>query len=187
MKTYGFIHAEDFFKYYRHQPDALVDYMIEEYFLALGQENMTSKFFHLFSIIEFVEKQYIDLAGASRLLSDEEIDHVMQGINDYTDFPKEKGNRILSSLKNSLANMTDLGRGAKLVNILRAMGIEKIENCGTVFAINKETIQPLIELRNTYYHGGHGQKVISMNEAVTRLMYLCERVIKYAISSNGID
>lgn len=180
-KIFGFIHAEDFMKYYRHNDDASVEYMLEEYFLALGQENMTSKFFHLFSIIEFIEKQYIELSGASRLLSDEEIGFVMQGIKEYTDFPKEKGNKVISSLKNKLTDMTDLGRGTKLVNILHAMGIDRIENCGSVFEVNKEMVQQIIDLRNTYYHGGHGQKAISVNEAVTRLMYLCEYIIRYSL------
>ena len=181
-KMYGFIRREDFFKYLRRDLDASADYMMEEYFWALGQENMTSKFFHLFSIIEFVEKQYTNLSGASRFLSDEEIDNVIKGVNEHTDFSKEKEKRVISSLKNRLADMTDLGRGSKLINILHAMGIQRIENCGTVFEISRETIQPIIDLRNTYYHGGHGQKTISVSEAVTRLMYICERVIWYAIS-----
>ena len=58
--------------------DTDLNYMLDEFYLALGQENRYSKFFHLFSIIEFIEKRYEDNNGASKLFDSEEIDVIVR-------------------------------------------------------------------------------------------------------------
>ena len=40
--------------------DDAVEFLINEYHSALGSEKVKSKFFHLFAMIEFVEKEYAD-------------------------------------------------------------------------------------------------------------------------------
>lgn len=48
--------------------DAGFDFVCNEYYTALGSENVKSKFFHLFSIIEFCEREYKSYNNAKELL-----------------------------------------------------------------------------------------------------------------------
>ena len=95
-KIYGKVPTNDFLLYVECD-DTDLNYMLDEFYLALGQENGYSKFFHLFSIIEFVEKR----------------------------------DRVCGALKQTLGNLTDIGRKEKLVHILHQMGIRDIKNCGS--------------------------------------------------------
>ena len=95
-KIYGKMPTNDFLLYVECD-DTDLNYMLDEFYLALGQENRYSKFFHLFSIIEFVEKR----------------------------------DRVCGTLKQTLGNLTDIGRKEKLVHILHQMGIRDIKNCGS--------------------------------------------------------
>ena len=155
--------------------------MLDEFYLALGQENRYSKFFHLFSIIEFIEKRYEDDNGASKLFDSEKIDVIVKAALDSPVLvDKEKRDRVRGALKQILGNLTDIGRKEKLVHILHEMGIYKIENCGTEFEIDSKTIGQIINLRNKCYHADRknkGETKIDVDLAVTQLMYICERVI----------
>lgn len=156
-------------------------FMLDEFYLALGQENRYSKFFHLFSIIEFIEKRYEDNNGASKLFDSEEIEVIVKAALDSPVLvDKEKRDRVRGALKQILGNLTDIGRKEKLVHILHEMGIYKIENCGTEFEIDSKTIGQIINLRNKCYHADRKNKEetkIDIDLAVTQLMYICERVI----------
>ena len=44
---------------------------MNEYYIALGQEDAKSKFFHLFSIIEYIEHRYEQYNGAIPLYPEE--------------------------------------------------------------------------------------------------------------------
>lgn len=93
---------------------------------------------------------------------------------------REKRNRVCSALKQTLGNLTDIGRKEKLVHILHQMGIREIKNCGTEFEIDDKTIGKLISLRNKCYHGDRKKadhSYMNIDLAVTQLMYLCEQII----------
>ena len=144
-KIYGKMPTNDFLLYVECD-DTDLNYMLDEFYLALGQENRYSKFFHLFSIIEFVEKR----------------------------------DRVCGALKQTLGNLTDIGRKEKLVHILHQMGIREIKDCGTEFVVDNKTIGQLISLRNKCYHGDRknaDQPYMDIDLAVTQLMYLCEQII----------
>ena len=179
-KIYGRMPTDDFLLYVE-CADTDMNYMLDEFYLALGQENRYSKFFHLFSIIEFVEKRYEDINGANKLLSSEEIDAITNAALDSQILAnKEKRDRVRGALKQVLGNLTDIGRKEKLVHILHEMGIDKIENCGTEFDIDDRLIGQMVSLRNKCYHGDRknaDQPYMDIDLAVTRLMYICERVI----------
>lgn len=179
-KIYGKMPMDDFLLYVDCS-DTDLNYMLDEFYLALGQENRYSKFFHLFSIIEFIEKRYEDNNGASKLFDSEEIDVIVKAALDSPVLvDKEKRDRVRGALKQILGNLTDIGRKEKLVHILHEMGIYKIENCGTEFEIDSKTIGQIINLRNKCYHEDRKNKEetkIDIDLAVTQLMYICEWVI----------
>lgn len=180
IKIYGKMPVDDFLLY-TECTDADLNFMLDEFYLALGQENSYSKFFHLFSIIEFVEKRYADRNGAQKLLALEETESILNAVSACVLLDeKEKRDRVHGALKQALVNLTDIGRKEKLVHILHQMGVFKVENCGTEFEIDSKTIGQIINLRNKCYHGDrkkNKQTYIDVDLAVTRLMYICEKII----------
>lgn len=179
-KIYGRMPTDDFLLYVECD-DTDLNYMLDEFYLALGQENRYSKFFHLFSIIEFVEKRYEESNGANKLLAPEEIEAITKAVMNCSMMAdKEKRDRVCGALKQTLGNLTDIGRKEKLVHILHQMGIREIMDCGTEFVVDNKTIGQLISLRNKCYHGDRknaDQPYMNIDLAVTQLMYICERII----------
>lgn len=179
-KIYGKMPTNDFLLYLECD-DTDLNYMLDEFYLALGQENRYSKFFHLFSIIEFVEKRYEESNGANKLLAPEEIEAITKAVMNCSMMAdKEKRDRVCGALKQTLGNLTDIGRKEKLVHILHQMGIREIMDCGTEFVVDNKTIGQLISLRNKCYHGDRknaDQPYMNIDLAVTQLMYICERII----------
>ena len=179
-KIYGRMPTDDFLLYVECD-DTDLNYMLDEFYLALGQENRYSKFFHLFSIIEFVEKRYEESNGANKLLAPEEIEAIAKAVMNCSMMAdKEKRDRVCGALKQTLGNLTDIGRKEKLVHILHQMEIREIKDCGTEFVVDNKTIGQLISLRNKCYHGDRknaDQPYMDIDLAVTQLMYLCEQII----------
>ena len=151
-KIYGRMPTDDFLLYVECD-DTDLNYMLDEFYLALGQENRYSK------LIEAITKAVMDIS---------------------TMVDREKRNRVCGALKQTLGNLMDIGRKEKLVHILHQMGIREIKNCGTEFEIDDKTIGKLISLRNKCYHGDRKKadhSYINIDLAVTQLMYLCEQII----------
>ena len=151
-KIYGRMPTDDFLLYVECD-DTDLNYMLDEFYLALGQENRYSK------LIEAITKAVMDIS---------------------TMVDREKRNRVCGALKQTLGNLTDIGRTEKLVHILHQMRIREIKNCGTEFEIDDKTIGQLISLRNKCYHGDRKKadhSYINIDLAVTQLMYLCEQII----------
>lgn len=69
--------------------DEKLDYMLEEYYVALGVEMITSKFYHLFTIVELIEQEYIGLSNSYHLFSKEEINQVMERIENSVEDLKQ--------------------------------------------------------------------------------------------------
>lgn len=113
-----------------------VEFLMNEYHSALGTENIKSKFFHLFVIIEFCEKEYEKHNGSSRLLSDEEVDMVIVGMEKKIDVKNQE--KIIPMLKSDLIKVNDISRIEKLENILKWMGIEEYKQFGSNKAIDKK-------------------------------------------------
>ena len=182
---YGYLDKNEFLSLLNLEIDEKLKFLIEEYFIALGSENMNSKFFHLFAIIEFIEKEYAGLAGANKLLSVENVNEVLQEIKGKLHSEADKSKQILSTLKGNLSRMTDIGRAQKLANILNRLKICNLQECGNEVAIDKGSMQKLIDLRNHYFHGDSGkenEKLLKIDIAVAELMEICLRVIQYKIS-----
>ena len=176
------LHPEEFLKYYEIDMDADMDFVMEEFYVALGKEAMKSKFFHLFTIIEFVEKQYVDLAKAELLLNDGEILSILKAMDELQDVNSAVKSRVIDSVKGNLSRMTDIGRAQKLANILNGMGINEIKVGAETVCVDKNMVQALIDLRNRSYHGGvahEGKKYIPIEKAVVQLMEICQNIILY--------
>lgn len=189
LKIYGRMPVEDFLDY-TDCTNTDINYMLDEFYLALGQENKYSKFFHLFSIIEFVEKRYKNLNGANKLVEPDKADEVMKKVLEILNIEdSKKRESVKSSFKQKLCELTDIGRNDKIVNILHEMGIDKISNCGTEFEIDAGLVGGITRLRNKCYHGDynkHEKSGADIDLAVTRLMYICERIILHNFKNDRL-
>lgn len=131
------------------------NFLLNEFYTALGEEKPKSKFFHLFSMIEFCEREYANYNGAERLLTDEEIRELGQKLKDELK-DKHSGealNNIVSRVQKTLTDSTNIGRIDKLQNILIAMGITQYKDGIKMTAIDKKLLKHITTLRNKSFHG----------------------------------
>lgn len=159
-----------------------------EYYLALETENIKSKFFYLFSIIEFCEKEYEDYNGSSRILSDDEVDTFIARARGLID--AENWDQVKSFLKGKLIKIYDIGRVRKLENILRWMGIEKYKYFGADNAVNKELLSSIIKLRNKSFHGTKEKSEDVEGKyanAVEELLYIDEKILDFVMKDSYQD
>ena len=168
--------------------DDVVEFLMNEYHSALGTENIKSKFFHLFAIIEFCEKEYEEHNGSSRIFSDEEVDMVIAEMEKQIEAKNQKS--IISIIKNDLLRANDIGRVGKLENILKWMGIEEYKQFGFNKAIDKELLTDIIKLRNESFHGTK-EKAEDVEkkyaDAVEILLYIDEKILDFLMKSSYQD
>lgn len=183
--TKEIITAEDFLTYNEivneKGANPYLNFVLEEYYSALGTEIMESKFFHLFTIIELVEKKYEDLAQAHKVLQENEINEIIAVVKSKL-CENEKKEAIVSSIKERIGRITDIGRAQKLANILTHMNLNQIKFDGNLINIDKKIMQRLIDLRNKKFHGGVSggdKKHISVENAVAQLMEICTHILQY--------
>ena len=160
--------------------DDVVNFLMNQYYLALGSENIKSKFFHLFAIIEFCEKEYVEYNGASRLLTDDEVEIITGELEKQIDVQKRE--RIISVLKSNLMKLNDIGRVGKLQNILKWMGIEKYRQVGYEKEIDKRLLTEITTLRNKSFHGTKENAAEAEEKyaaAVEALLYIDEMILDF--------
>ena len=158
----------------------VVEFLMTEYYSALGTEKIKSKFFHLFSIIEFCEKEFEKHNGARRIFSDNEVDDIISKIKSY--IVKSKKEKALPIIKSGLLKCADIGRAEKLNNILKWMGIEGYSFCGNTQLITKKMLEDIIKVRNKSFHGTQESEELinkEYTEIVEMLLYIDERIINF--------
>lgn len=168
--------------------DDIVEFLMTEYYSALGTEKIKSKFFHLFSIIEFCEKEYEEHNGAKKIFSDDEVNNITSKISCCIDIGKRK--KALSLLKSGLLKCTTIGRAKKLKNILQWMGIEDYSCCGSSQVITTKMLEKIIKVRNKTFHGTKDSEEIinkKYTEIVEMLLYIDERIIDFVKTGNRYE
>lgn len=163
--------------------DDVVEFLMNEYYSALGTENIKSKFFHLFSMIEFCETEYKEHNGSNRLLSDDEVYVIIEIVEKQIDSKRKK--KIKSILTNTLKRVTDIGRTEKLQNILKWMGIEKYNQFGDEKDIDKKLLDDITTLRNKSFHGtkeGIADAEKNYADAVDKLLSINERILDFLMN-----
>ncbi|MCR5227168.1 MAG: hypothetical protein K6E27_08145 [Eubacterium sp.] len=159
-----------------------LNFLYNEFYFALGTEVVTSKYLHLFAIIEWCEKKFEKKNASKRILNDDQVESVVtlleNNINDIVDC---NINMICSRVKQKLSQITDIGRKPKLLNILRYMNITTISYSGKEEIVDIKMIDNLVELRNKLFHGGVTTKERRDKyvNAVTQLFYIDEQIIDY--------
>lgn len=158
------------------------DFLMDEYYAALGSETVKSKFFHLFAIIEFIEHNYKQYQGTEEWFTREELERLERSLdevwkkNEYS-FSKAQKNKLREILMSKVAVATKIGRAGKLLNILNQMGIYELKIMHETVAIDKKKLQHLIDLRNKTFHGEENE-IGEYKKGVEFLLYLCEAIIR---------
>ncbi len=162
-------------------------FALKQYYLALGEEHITSKYFHLFSIIEYIEDKYSEFAGANLIFDNssefnvrvgEFVDELLEKYQSGKNEAEPNKDDIYSSINKLLIKMTNYGRATKLLNILKHMGIEFYTK--ESIPLDKALLQSLIRERNILFHGNEaGDEEIRKH--VLDLMYIDLKIIQYLI------
>jgi hypothetical protein len=158
---------------------------MNEFYSALGAETVKSKFFHLFSMIEFCEREYKEHNGADALLDKQSVEKIIDCLKEQDtlkELPENsKSGEILSRIKKSLIDATDIGRSKKLLNILKWMEIDSFRHCDETIAVDEKLVQGLANLRNKSFHGNAEDENAEKEyrDAVVKLMYICEGVLNF--------
>lgn len=170
-----------------------VDYLMKEYYSALGAEMEKSKFFHLFSMIEFCEREYREHNGAVALLDKQSIDdiidcldkqNIIKTMKDGKDAGSERTDNkanLLSLIKKNLTEANDIGRNKKLLNILHWMKIDYFQQGGKRTLVDEVLIRELTQLRNKSFHGTaeDNDADSQYRNAVEKLMYIGELILDF--------
>lgn len=181
----------DKFNDYFNSTDLELNYMLDEFYLALGKEDAHSKFFHLFSIIEFIEKKYVELSEAKALLTKAEVKEIVVHVSDLKIKSDSKiMQRITDALRNSLTQMTDYGRVDKLVNILKNMGINEIICLTEKVAVDKTVVSQIIKLRNCLFHGDFDESRENTGKetqsVIEKLFIICGMIIEWVADNKKL-
>lgn len=181
----------DKFNDYFNSTDLELNYMLDEFYLALGKEDAHSKFFHLFSIVEFIEKKYVELSEAKALLTKAEVKEIVVHVSDLKIKSDSKiMQRITDALRNSLTQMTDYGRVDKLVNILKNMGINEIICLTEKVAVDKTVVSQIIKLRNCLFHGDFDESRENTGKetqsVIEKLFIICGMIIEWVADNKKL-
>lgn len=165
-----------------------LEFLINEYYSALGTEMPKSKFFHLFAMIEFCEVKYKEHNSANRLYSDEYVEQILDVLRKTKEVDVDKD--ALAEINKALRQRTDIGRAQKLVNILHWMGIDKFVRFGEEVLIDKDLTSELIDIRNKLFHGGKEKQDDDgrrYKNAVEQLLYINEQIIRFVRRQDAED
>lgn len=180
---------ERFIKYYDNNLSYKTFYIEDQLYMALGDEKIESKFFHLASIIEFIEREY-NMQNNSKLIfnSSEKIKIVKKKLINCVDSFESLDIKARERLKNhctcGLNFLTDIGRDEKLNNIFHNMGINEIQIDGKNIIVDKNYCNKITNLRNIYFHGKDGKNKQSLSNDVAELLIICTKVLRYTISED---
>ena len=157
------------------------EFLMNEYYIALGQEDAKSKFFHLFSIIEYIEHRYEQYNGAIPLYPEKtrkEIGDMLQELlAKRDDFSSKERKQLCGQVSGALARAANIGRADKLKNILQHMKIEKLKIHDHEIEVDRTFLQKMIALRNKTFHG-EGKDLQEYIQAGPEMLYLCEMILE---------
>ena len=179
------------FKYFNtlfHHPKGdRVDILKDVLYRAFRCRDVQSKFFTLFTMIEYIETEMLDSIETSKLLTEDQVDKVMVCVQnlDY----KDNGikNRVISRVGDIVKSATLESRADKLCYIIKKnYGINKISESLINIDIEPKKMNEFIEYRNSLFHGKTLKKAENLEETeinknynlTNELLFLCLEIIK---------
>lgn len=172
------ISTDDFSKYYYAYLNDEPRMLMDTYRKALGIKDVESKYFNLFTIIEYIESKYRCYNQEQLLFTKEERKQILASIQDWV---YNRNENVRSSLHQCLSRLTDINRAEKLKNILNYLGILDKKEGIYPYDITKEQMQKFINQRNSLYHASNNVASERLEKLTIQLMDLCLKIIKAII------
>ncbi len=150
------------------------------YYDAIKAENIKSKYFHLFLIIEYLEESnlYKNMFNSNKLFDNNEQKIITQLSNQFEDDIKK------GTIRN-LLNRTKESRVIKLMNLLKKIGLENYVFFGKEVQLEEKNIKNIIEERHKLFHRGQN---ISENILWMHLYPLVTKIVQIiANNTNCLD
>lgn len=155
--------------------DENYSYIADELYCALGQEHIVSKYFHLYSIIEYCEIHYSAHDESIKMFTDEE----RNNIQDFFTNSINDGDKKFKRINQPLTEATNIGREQKQLNILKWMGINTYQFDGS--QITKKHLERLRRLRGKLYHGNREDDQ-SLKECLQELFDIDIQIVRFISS-----
>lgn len=167
-------------------------FLMECYYHALGLSDYKSKYFNLFIIIEFIEKNVFHKTVEDKVYQKDQVENIMSNIKltlEGNTNNKQQLVQIQSRLKQVIESITTKGRSDKLYHILQdTLKISKTKILMQEIEVDKELVTKLIKMRNGLFHA----KVLTPREKEdivflsNVLLLLCENIIRALIENKSL-
>ncbi|KMT22987.1 hypothetical protein [Clostridium cylindrosporum] len=162
-------------------------FIMEAYYRSFGELEDRSRYYNLFTIIEYIEENYKDKSNSLKLFNKSFTDEVSKVFleklsEEYLGFSEDTINDLISGFKSYLGKITNKSRAEKLYNIItQYFGIKKVI-CNfekKSYEITCEKIRSFINFRNKLFHAkSFTEEELKMLRSITdELMGLCDNII----------
>lgn len=129
-------------------------FLLDCYYRAIASTDSITKYYNIFTAIEFIEKEFTKYIDTSLLLDKQELRNIIEKIESSDIINVNNRNRVIERVKGTLKNATLENRAEKLFTILNSrFNLNSIKNGVIQSDITNEVVTGYIKLRNSLYHG----------------------------------
>lgn len=161
-----------------------IEFMLKSFYRALGNRDISSQYFNLFTIIEYLEQNVMDenAAYTRKLIPDELqncfLDEISNFVQKQDSMSKKAQKRIINRLNGIIKSATISSRAEKLQYLLQ-------NRYGIPFTTEK--LKEFTDMRNHLFHSLKNKKTrkSDFSSLTNELFILCQNVIDKEIDMNG--
>lgn len=169
-------------------------FVVESYYRALGDIDDISKYYNLFTIIEYIEENFKDKSKAKKMFNKKQkkelIDIATNKAMKCFESSQDGDNiekyveRFRNRFSQIISESTDKTRTEKLYTIINEyLQIEKIDKYSFNFKITESKLKKFINTRNSLFHAKKlsEEDKRQLSVLTNELMVLCTHIIKNII------
>ena len=157
-------------------------YFKDTIYRAIRCRDAQSKYFTLFTMVEYIETKYKDFAKASNILNENEISCLLKSLEGIMSDRESSINKQLSNrIKDLLGKATLESRSQKLSKIIsEKYSIETISKALINYNITPDKMNEFIIQRNSLFHGTivSAEKINHLVQLCNELLFLCLEILK---------
>ena len=145
--------------------------------------DIASKYFTLFTMIEYIETKYIQYIKTQNMLDDDKMSQLKNWLDENFEFDdKTYKDRLTNRINSILRSATIETRAEKLCEIIKqTYKITSISQSLTNYDITPAKMDQFIKMRNKIVHGStmsdfdSSEKITITNE----LLFLCQKIVEF--------
>lgn len=150
--------------------------------------DVLSKYFTLFTMIEFIESKYTKEIKVGKIVNKSNKSQFKKSFNEiFSKTDNISKERLLSRIMNILCTATVETRAEKLCEIIKnKYKIESISQSLINYDITPEKMEEFIEMRNSIFHGGEiDDKNRNLQiQKTNELLFLCLKITEFEAKNN---